>query len=129
MGINSSIYNSNSNSISNSKSNHNYGSCSNSSYNYDLPIITNSIPTINLSLWNYNLDTKTLSEDILKKNYIMIDTIITYMLKSEDKKTILDYLTNRYREYKYNKEYIMNDIIRSQVNVIFGLFIARLTLI
>ncbi len=111
---------------------------SNSDFNSDSNItnVTNKNPTSTLSLWNYNLDTKILSDDISKQNFAMIDTIIEHLLQSQDKKTLLEYLSNKYHELKQeqkenylnmsSKEKIINDYISFQINLIFGAFVARL---
>ncbi len=96
----------------------------------------NDYATSTLSLWNYNLDTKTLCNDVSKQNYTMIDTIIGNSLKTYDKNTIFEYLTHKYTDIMHNntinsldkstKESQINEIVRKQINIIFGSFIARL---
>lgn len=96
----------------------------------------NDYATSTLSLWNYNLDTKTLCNDVSKQNYTMIDTIIGNSLKTYDKNTIFEYLIDKYTDIMHNntinsldkstKESQINEIVRKQINIIFGSFIARL---
>ncbi len=90
--------------------------------------------TVTLSLWNYNLDTKTLSEDISNENYIMLDTIIEHLIKTHDKKTLVDYLINEFNQFKKKSENIVNpnynlSIVNNQIIIIYAGFAARLAML